>query len=80
LRNLDKELDSELDAEKDEGVEEIDTRSEGSFGTPTRAVSGLSASHGEVRERRVIRFEDGDAEDPNNCMSTRLIDDSQIFG
>jgi hypothetical protein len=69
LRNLDKKLESEAEIEKEEGVEEVDTRSDKLSVAASRAASGSSASHGEARERRVIRFEDGDAENPNNCMS-----------
>jgi hypothetical protein len=62
LRNLDKELESENEVEKEEVVEEVEDGS-------SRAVSHSSGEHEETIERRVIRFEDGDLENPNNCKS-----------
>jgi hypothetical protein len=68
LRNLDRELESSPDAEKEDKVEEVATRSLSSSGTPSRAASHSTASNGEHPEHRnVIRFEDGDLENPNNC-------------
>jgi hypothetical protein len=63
LRNLDKELESKKDVEKEEGVEEVEEREE----EASRGASHESDGHGEEREKRVIRFEDGDLENPNNC-------------
>jgi hypothetical protein len=61
LRNLDKELESEKDVVKEEGVEEVEEREE------SREASHESDGRGEERVQRVIRFEDGDLENPNNC-------------
>jgi hypothetical protein len=57
LRNLDKELESEKDVVKEEGLEEVEERE----------ASHESDERGEERVQRVIRFEDGDLENPNNC-------------
>lgn len=68
MRKLDKELESSPEPEKEgeEPVEEIATRS---LSTSTRrsGSSGRSGHDGRGPERHVIRFEDGDPENPNNC-------------
>jgi hypothetical protein len=63
LRTLDKELESEKDVEKEEGVVEVEESEQ----EVSRGASHESDGRGEERERRVIRFEDGDLENPNNC-------------
>ncbi|OAL04999.1 MFS general substrate transporter [Phaeosphaeriaceae sp. SRC1lsM3a] len=72
LRNLDKELESSPEPEKDgdEPVEEIATRS---LSTSTRRsrLSVESGQDGRGQERHLIRFEDGDPENPNNCTSLK---------
>lgn len=72
LRNLDKELESSPEPEKDgeEPVEEIATRS---LSTSThRSGESEGSGHGGGAQRHVIRFEDGDPENPNNCTSRSL--------
>jgi hypothetical protein len=68
LRNLDKELESDKDIEKEESVEAVEEAENES----SRAVSHSSGEHEETIERRVIRFGDGDLEDPSNCKSYTL--------
>lgn len=63
LGKLYKELESDKDIEKEEGVEEVEEAEDES----SRAASHESDGHGEASERRVIRFEDGDMDNPNNC-------------
>ncbi|KAH7406976.1 major facilitator superfamily domain-containing protein [Phaeosphaeria sp. MPI-PUGE-AT-0046c] len=67
LRKLDKELESspEPGKEEDEPVEEIATRSLSTSTQRSRSSEG-SGHAGGVPERHVIRFEDGDPENPNN--------------
>ena len=72
MRNLDKELESSPEPEKDEEepVEEIATRS---LSTSThRSGESEASEHGGGAQRHVIRFEDGDPENPNNCTSQFL--------
>lgn len=53
--------------EKEEGVEEVERRRSESLGSHSRAGSGESERNGDGEGRRIIRFEEGDPEDPNNC-------------
>ncbi|KAF2827998.1 MFS general substrate transporter [Ophiobolus disseminans] len=67
LRNLEKELDAPLDREKEAEIEEVDTREPSSSGTPSRAGSSVEGGNSEgTPEQHVIRFEDGDPDNPNN--------------
>jgi hypothetical protein len=57
----DRELETESsEPEKEEGVEEVATRS-------PSAASCTSRGDAVLPQRRAIRFEDGDEENPNNC-------------
>jgi hypothetical protein len=65
-----KEMKTELsEPEKEEEIE-----------VATRSPSVVSCASGEeaVPERKVIRFEDGDGENPNNCMYSLYVTISGI--
>ncbi|KAF1939909.1 MFS general substrate transporter [Clathrospora elynae] len=69
LMNLEKNVDSREDIEKGDQIEKIVLRTPSTLSTHTRTDvgSGVSSAHdGEPHRRRVIRFEDGDPENPNN--------------
>jgi hypothetical protein len=75
-------LDNSCDVEKEEEAEEIVTRSPSVSARPSRAASQLSGSnelHVHEPERRVIRFDDGDPENPNNCMYDLCIASCEIW-
>jgi hypothetical protein len=69
LKNLERELDTPLNTEDDE---KIDKEEPVVSVAPSKAESRSSTESGR-REvgtgQRVIRFEDGDLENPNNCKS-----------
>jgi hypothetical protein len=59
-------LDSRKDLEKEENVEEVDTTSSVA-GSRSSGESERRGGGGGGDRRRIIRFEDGDLENPNNC-------------
>ena len=59
-----------MDTEEDEKIEGIETREQSVSVAPSRDEKISSIESGqrvEATEQRVIRFEDGDPENPNNC-------------
>jgi len=83
LNTLEKE--SDLEKEKEEIVEVVDTRSAVSSGTHSRTASrasGESERSGREDRQRVIRFEDEDPENPNNCkqMCSKLTVEFGLMG
>ncbi|KAF2034112.1 MFS general substrate transporter [Setomelanomma holmii] len=70
LKSLEKEIDNPSDVEKEDRIEDIDSRSLSTSTTPSRRGShstNSSAPDGQSPEQKVIRFGDGDPENPNNC-------------
>ncbi|KAG9191578.1 hypothetical protein G6011_10312 [Alternaria panax] len=69
LRDLEKDIDETSDAEKGDAIEKVASRTPSTLSLPERSsVSSVTPSvhDGHVNGRRVIRFEDGDPENPNN--------------
>jgi hypothetical protein len=66
LQNLEKEIDN---PEKEDQIEEVDSRSISTSTTPSRRThsTASTASNTASPEQQVIRFEDDDPENPNNC-------------
>jgi hypothetical protein len=69
LQNLEKEIDNPSDPEKEDRIEEVDSRSISTSTTPSRRThsTASTASNTASPEQQVIRFEDDDPENPNNC-------------
>jgi hypothetical protein len=69
LKELEKDVDNRSDAEKEDAIERIASRTHSTLSSPARsnASSVTSNAHdSHASGRRVIRFEDGDCENPNN--------------
>ncbi|KAF1833095.1 hypothetical protein BDW02DRAFT_398184 [Decorospora gaudefroyi] len=69
LRDIGKEVDCLSDTEKDDPIEKVASRrpSPSSSQAETESRSDASGAHdGDARGRRIIPFEDGDPENPNN--------------
>jgi hypothetical protein len=69
LRDLEKDVDSPSDTEKEDAIEKVASRTPSTLNSPARTNlhSDASSAHDEDTQRRkVLRFEDGDPEDPNN--------------
>jgi hypothetical protein len=69
LRELGKDVDDSSDAEKEDAIEKVASRTPSTLSSPGRSnassvMSSVDDSH--ASGRRVIRFEDGDPENPNN--------------
>jgi hypothetical protein len=68
LKALDKELDDSSDHEKVDPIEKVESKTPSTLTTPSRRASEASTTreHERPPQRRLIRFEDGDPENPNN--------------
>ena len=65
MRNLEKDVDHPSDTEKKYEIEKVASRTPSALSSHAR--SDASSTHDrEVHRRKVIRFEDGDPENPNN--------------
>jgi hypothetical protein len=69
LQNLEKEFDHPSDPEKEDRIEEVDSRSIPTSTTPSRRSHSTTSTTSNTAspEQKVIRFEDDDPENPNNC-------------
>ncbi len=70
LRELEKDVDKTYeDTEKEDAIEQVASRTPSMLNSHARSVSlspTSSAHDGHANGRRVIRFEDGDPDNPNN--------------
>jgi hypothetical protein len=76
LRDLEKDVDSPSDTEKEDGIEKVASRTPSTLASPARTDSQYDASSahdGDAPRRKVIRFEDGDPENPNNWSRGKKI-------
>ncbi|RAR11969.1 mfs general substrate transporter [Stemphylium lycopersici] len=76
LRELHEHVDELSDPENDDPIEKVASRTPSTFSSPARTGSPSDASsiHDErARGRRVLRFADGDPENPNNWGRWRKV-------
>lgn len=72
LKNLEKDIGADHEKDEEDAIEKVETPE----ASRMSSVSGHSAESSEGRGRarnRVIRFEDGDVENPDNCMWFRIM-------
>lgn len=67
LKSLDKEVDSPSHFEKEDQIERVESPSRSRSSSPSKSGSRSSGESDSPPRRRLVRFEDGDPENPNNC-------------